>query len=48
MENKKNGSAVKKIKIIIKSCQAHWSKVQKVKLGYKKATQRKRKSRASL
>ena len=44
MENKKNGSAVKIIKIKLKSCQAHWLKRQKVKLRYKKATQRKRKA----
>ena len=47
MENKKNGSAVKIIKIKLKSCQAHWLKRQKVKLRYKKSntSQKKKQSK---
>ena len=50
MKNKKNGSAVKKFKNLNKnlSCRSHWLKTQKVKLRYRKATQRKRKGRANL
>ena len=47
MENKKNGSAVKIIKIKLKSCQAHWLKRQKVKLRDKKSntSQKKKQSK---
>ena len=48
MENKKNGSAVKIIKIKLKSCQAHWLKGQKVKLRRKKAGQCKEKQNKSV
>ena len=48
MENKKNGSAVKIIKIKLKSCQTHWLKVQKVKLRCKKSSSAQKKKQSKL